>query len=82
MIVNRLGSATVGFYQAVPGAATEDTEPHEPLPETRYCSNCNRRERFYLRPAPDPEFPELQWADCAAGGGELFLWCRSRFTLV
>lgn len=82
VIVNRLGAATFSFYQAVPGAATADTEPKEPLPETTYCPSCDRRERFHLRQQPDPEFPELEWADCAACRGELYIYCRSRYTLV
>lgn len=82
VIRNRLGSATHYFCQSTPDVPTRDTEPEEPRPEASYCPSCCRRERFHPHPAPDREFPELEWAACAACGSELFLWCRDRFTLV
>jgi len=82
VIVNRLGGEVLSFYQAIPGAPTVDPEPVEPQPERAHCPTCDRRQAFQLHPQPDPEFPELEWADCAVCGQETWLWSRSRFTTI
>lgn len=82
VIVNRLGGDTLSFSQALPGAPTIDFEPREPHPEETYCRHCKARRAHHLRPEPDPEFPELEWAECAVCGREQWLASRSRFTLV
>jgi len=82
MIDNRLGCGVLSFFQAHPGAPLADDEPKEPLAEETYCHVCGKRQRYHLRPQPDPEFPELEWADCATCGTELYLYCRSRLSVV